>query len=79
MAENPDDRERAYIVIALTGTTGKKHEDCKVIPYGDVYAATYSQVYGPASRKDCEKWAASNCTGRVDKPQGSQGQGGDAV
>ena len=61
-----DDRERGYIVIALTAGTGKKHEDCKVIPHGDVYAAIYSQVYGPASQRDCEKWVNSNC-GKSDK------------
>ena len=56
-----DDRERGYVVIALTGSTGKKHEGCRVIPYGDVYPAIYSQVYGPASKRDCEKWMKSNC------------------
>jgi hypothetical protein len=80
MSQNPDERLRAYIVIALTAGTGKKHEDCKVIPSGDVYPAIYSQVYGPAGQQDCEKWAASNCTGRTDKPpHRSQGQGDDAV
>jgi len=61
MADNSDERLRGYIVIALTASTGKKYEGCKVIPHGDVYAAIYSQVYGPASRKDCEKWQAANC------------------
>ena len=56
-----DDRERGYIVIALTGGTGKKQEDCKVIPHGDVYPAIYSQVFGPASQRECEKWKNSNC------------------
>lgn len=56
-----DDRQRGYIVIALTGSTGKKYEDCRVIPHGDVYPAIYSQVYGPASQKECEKWRAANC------------------
>lgn len=79
MSQNPDERLRAYVVIALTASTGKKQEDCKVIPSGDVYPAIYSQVYGPASQQDCEKWAASNCTGRTDKPHGSQGRGGDLV
>jgi hypothetical protein len=61
MADKQDDRLRGYIVIALTASTGKKYEDCKVIPSGDVYPAIYSQVFGPASQKDCEKWAAANC------------------
>ena len=65
MAEKSGERLRAYVVIALTGTTGKKYHDCKVIPHGDVYAAIYSQVFGPASRKDCEKWSASNCGGKA--------------
>ena len=61
-----DDRERGYIVIALTAGTGTKHEDCKVIPYGDIYAAIYSQVFGPASQRECEKWKNANC-GKSDK------------
>ena len=61
MADKSDDRLRGYIVIALTESAGKKYEDCKVIPYGDVYAATYSQVFGPASQKECEKWQHANC------------------
>lgn len=66
MADKSDERLRAYIVIALTASTGKKYEDCQVIPHGDVYAAIYSQVYGPASQKDCEQWKAANC-GKSDK------------
>jgi hypothetical protein len=61
MADKDDDRLRGYIVIALTASTGKKYEDCKVIPHGDPYPAIYSQVFGPASQKDCEKWMAANC------------------
>lgn len=61
-----DDRQRAYIVIALTAGAGKKHEDCKVIPHGDVYPAIYTQVFGPASQRDCEKWKNANC-GKSDK------------
>jgi hypothetical protein len=62
MAEKSDDRERGYIVISLTLEEAKKYEGCKVIPYGDVYPAIYRQVYGPASKRDCEKWMAANCT-----------------
>ena len=61
MADKSDDRLRGYIVIALTASTGKKYDDCKVIPSGDVFPAIYSQVFGPASQKDCEKWTAANC------------------
>lgn len=66
MADKDDERERGYIVIALTASTGKKYEDCKVIPYGDPFVATHSQVFGPALQKDCEKWMAANC-GKSDK------------
>ena len=56
-------RERGYIVISTTlDNDPKKYEGCKVIPYGDVYPAIYRQVYGPAGKRDCEKWVNSNCT-----------------
>jgi hypothetical protein len=55
MADKHDERLKGYIVIALTASTGKKYEDCKVIPQGDIYPAIYSQV-----------WAAANC-GKSDK------------
>lgn len=61
MADKQDERLKGYIVIALTASTAKKYEDCKVIPLGDVFPAIYSQVFGPASEKDCEKWTAGNC------------------
>ena len=61
MADKQDERLRGYIVIALTGSTTKKYEDCKVIPYGDVFPAIYSQVFGPESQKDCEQWTKANC------------------
>ena len=66
MADKQDERLRGYIVIALSASTGKKYEDCKVVPHGDMIAAIYTQVFGPASQKDCEKWMASNC-GKSDK------------
>ncbi|HZI87557.1 MAG TPA: hypothetical protein VFD48_12035 [Pyrinomonadaceae bacterium] len=61
MADKDAERLRGYIVIALTASTGKKYDDCKVIPYGNQFAGIYSQVFGPASQKDCEKWQAANC------------------
>jgi hypothetical protein len=61
MANKDDERLRGYIVIALTASTGKKYQDCKVIPSGDLFPAIYSQVFGPASQKDCEQWTARNC------------------
>jgi len=60
-----EERLRAYIVIALVGGGGEKkkeHEGCRVIPNGEVFPAIYSQVFGPASQRDCEKWAAKNCS-----------------
>ena len=63
MAEKSNDRERGYVVISLTLEEAKKYEGCKVIQHGDIYPAIYRQVYGPASRRDCEKWVAANCTG----------------
>ena len=66
MADKQDERLKGYIVIALTEKTGKKYEECKVIPNGAIYASIYSQVFGPASQKDCEKWQAANC-GKSDK------------
>lgn len=62
------DRERAYVVIALTGSTGKKQEGCRVIPHGEIYPAIYSQVFGPASQRDCEKWMQSNCSHKPASP-----------
>jgi hypothetical protein len=67
MADKDAERLKGYIVIALTASTGKKYEDCKVIPHGDLFPAIYSQVFGPASQKDCEKWTAANC-GKSNKP-----------
>lgn len=66
MADKSDERLRAYVVIALAASSGKKYEDCRVIPHGDVFPAIYSQVFGPASQKECEKWQAANC-GKSDK------------
>jgi len=61
MADKQDERLRGYIVIALSASTGKKYEDCKVVPHGSIIPATHNQVFGPASQKDCEKWMAANC------------------
>lgn len=66
MADKSDERLRAYVVIALTESAGKKYEDCKVIPHGEIYPAIYSQVFGPDSQKECEKWQHANC-GKSDK------------
>ena len=62
MADKSQDRLRGYVVISTTLGDAKKYEGCRVIPQGEIYPAIYRQVYGPASQKDCEKWAAANCT-----------------
>lgn len=56
MAEKP-----SHIVIALTGGGGEKYVGCRVIPEGTPYPAINSQVYGPASREECEEWMKNNC------------------
>ena len=61
--KSDEQRERGYVVISTTlEPDAKKYAGCKVIPYGDVYPAIYRQVYGPASKRACEKWVNSNCT-----------------
>ena len=63
MADKSEERLRGYIVISTTlSGEPKKYAGCKVIPYGDVYPAIYRQVYGPASKRECEKWVASHCS-----------------
>ena len=63
MADKSEEkRERGYVVISTTLEDAKKYAGCKVIASGDIYPAIYRQVYGPASKRDCEKWVNSNCT-----------------
>jgi hypothetical protein len=50
-----------FIVVALTGSSGSKHQGCSVVRDGDPYLAIYSQVFGPASRGECEAWISDNC------------------
>jgi hypothetical protein len=50
-----------YIVIARVGT---KYEGCRIIPEGDPYPAIYTQVFGPASKEECERWLRENCEER---------------
>lgn len=57
---SPDERLRGYIVISTT-LTGTDYQDCQVIPHGDLYPATYRQVFGPDSEKECKQWVAKNC------------------
>jgi hypothetical protein len=62
MADKSEERLRGYVVVSTTLSGDvKKYGGCKVIPSGDVYPAIYRQVYGPASKRDCEKWVAANC------------------
>jgi hypothetical protein len=62
MTDKSGGRERGYVVVSTTLADAKKYGGCKVIPSGDVYPAIYRQVYGPASKRDCEKWMAANCS-----------------
>ncbi|HEY0151551.1 MAG TPA: hypothetical protein VGB92_06115 [Longimicrobium sp.] len=50
-----------FIVIALTGSEGEKHQGCKTLPENAIYPRIYSQVFGPASREECERWTAEKC------------------
>ncbi len=56
-----DDRGERFIVIALTGSTGRKHTGCRLVHDDDMYPAIYSQVFGPASRPECEEWMEVHC------------------
>ena len=62
MADKSEERLRGYVVISKTLVEAKKYEGCKVIPSGEPYPAIYRQVFGPASKRDCDKWVASNCS-----------------
>ncbi|HEX8338500.1 MAG TPA: hypothetical protein VF621_17410 [Pyrinomonadaceae bacterium] len=62
MADKSEERRRGYVVISTTLSGDvKKYGGRKVIPSGDVHPAIYRQVYGPAGKRDCEKWVAANC------------------
>jgi hypothetical protein len=57
MSSSSGTKEKLFIVIQdLSDATL-----CKVIPHGNQYAAIYRQAYGPATRKECEKWVKRNC------------------
>lgn len=56
-----------FIVAALTASLPDKYENCIVVAEGDVIAAVYSRVYGPAGREECERWIAENETRRAEK------------
>lgn len=62
MADKSEEKLRGYVVISKTLEAASKYEGCKVIPHDDLYPAIYRQVYGPASKRDCEKWVNSNCS-----------------
>jgi hypothetical protein len=48
----------AYIVVCPTGTT----RGCQIVKEGDVYAATFTKVFGPSDRARCELWIKENST-----------------
>ena len=47
-----------FIVIALATSTDTNLEDCQIIMEGTQFDATHKQVFGPASKEECEKWVA---------------------
>jgi len=49
-----------FIVAALTASL-PKNEQCLVVKENDVIITTHSKVFGPASKEECDKWAAENC------------------
>lgn len=51
-----------YIVIALATSTAPNFEDYQIILEGTQFDATHKQVFGPASKEDCEQWVAENCS-----------------
>ena len=48
-----------FIVIALTGTLTQ----CSILPKDAIYPAIYTQVFGPATRAECQEWIKDNCGG----------------
>ena len=49
-----------FVVISKT-LIGEDYRDCRIILEGEPFPAVYRQVYGPASKEECEKWVAGNC------------------
>jgi hypothetical protein len=55
-SQNPK-KKGQHIVIRSTVAEGQ----CKIVAEDANYPAIYSQVYGPASYDECERWIAENC------------------
>ncbi|NBC19068.1 MAG: hypothetical protein GVY18_17335 [Bacteroidetes bacterium] len=53
-----EEEPEEYIVIQPIDGNGV---GCSIIPATNVYIQIYKQVYGPASRDECEQWVAKNC------------------
>ncbi|HEY0429618.1 MAG TPA: hypothetical protein VGC76_17690 [Pyrinomonadaceae bacterium] len=53
--------KKQFIVIALTGSDGDKHQGCRIVDEDAIYPAIFSRVYGPASREQCQQWIKENC------------------
>ena len=68
--QDADKGSGKYIVIALTGVGEGKHLGCSVLPEGSLFPAIYSQVFGPASRAECEQYVSANCGVRGGDPAG---------
>jgi hypothetical protein len=68
---NPQHFACQFIVIALVA---QGHETrpvgCRVVHEDAVYPKIYGQVFGPASRADCEAWKAGHCVSREATAQG---------
>ena len=54
-------QETRFIVIALARSGSDKYRGCRVVPEGSSYAKIYGEVFGPASREECDRWVAENC------------------
>lgn len=50
--------EDKYVVAARVDTS---YEDCIVAPADAMIMATHTVVFGPDTKKNCERWKNSNC------------------
>jgi hypothetical protein len=50
-----------YVVYAKLSSQAGANGDCLVVPEGSVLPMIYSQVFGPASRSDCEAFVSKSC------------------
>jgi hypothetical protein len=50
-----------YIVIALSESPLQGSRGCSVIPAMALYPPSHRQVFGPASRADCQNYISNSC------------------